>query len=218
MTDIIRVVVLDPNPIFREGLVRILSETGTMSCTGFGSLEAMGDAVDASWDRAVFLVDLGQDCQVVSHAIGRLRERFPEALVAVLSEHYSHGHMLSALRAGACGYLLDHTSCEVLIQSVELISLGEPIFPAQALELFHREGSLNGFGTQATSQSPQTLSSREVEVLRCLSQGKANKVIARDWGISEATVKVHVRAILRKIQVKNRTEAALWALGHGVAP
>ena len=53
-------------------------------------------------------------------------------------------------------------------------------------------------------------------MIRCLSQGKSNKLIARQWGISEATVKVHVKAILRKVHLKNRTEAALWARDHGI--
>jgi two-component system nitrate/nitrite response regulator NarL len=216
MTGIIKVVVVEPNPIYREGLVRILSEGGGMSCDGFAALEEIGVSAEANWEGAVFLIDLGQDCGVVTRGIAYLRKRFSESIVVVLSERYSHGHMLNALRAGACGYLMDHISCEALIKSVELISLGEHMFPAQAVELLYREGSLEAPEKQAITPSPQALSSREVEVLRCLGQGKANKVIARERGISEATVKVHVKAILRKIQVKNRTEAALWARDHGL--
>jgi two-component system, NarL family, nitrate/nitrite response regulator NarL len=134
----------------------------------------------------------------------------------VLSGRYSHGHLLHSLRAGASGYLLNDTTCEALIKSLELVSLGAHMLPPQALDLLSGEACGEDPATHAVAHSPQALSSREVEVLRCLSQGKANKVIAREWGISEATVKVHVKAILRKIQVKNRTEAALWARDHGV--
>jgi two-component system nitrate/nitrite response regulator NarL len=216
MTGITKTVVVDRNPIFREGLVRILSDASSMSCTGFGSLEEIGKAAGATWTRALFLIDLGEDRTVVTHGIGYLRERFPECMVVVLSERYSHGHMVSSLRAGACGYLLKHTSCEALVKSLELVSLGECVFPAQARQLICSEESLEAPAKQVISQYSSILSAREVEVLACLSQGKSNKIIARQWGISEATVKVHVKAILRKIQAKNRTEAALWARDHGV--
>ena len=216
MTGITKTVVVDRNSIFREGLVRILSDAGGMSCTGFGSLEEFGKAAIANWRRAVFLVDLGEDRNVVTHGIGFLRERCPEAMIVVLSERYSHGHMVSSLRAGACGYLLKQTSCEALIKSLELVSLGECALPAQARQLICSGEPLEAPAKQAITQSSNILSAREVEVLSCLSQGKSNKIIARQWGISEATVKVHVKAILRKIQAKNRTEAALWARDHGV--
>jgi two-component system nitrate/nitrite response regulator NarL len=216
MTGITKTVVVDRNPIFREGLVRILSDAGGMSCAGFGSLEEIGKAAVANWQRALFLIDLGEDRNLVTHGIGSLRERFPESMVVVLSERYSHGHMVSSLKAGACGYLLKQTSCEALIKSLELVSLGECVFPAQARQLICSEDSWETPANQAIAQSSNILSAREVEVLSCLSQGKSNKIIARRWGISEATVKVHVKAILRKIQAKNRTEAALWARDHGV--
>jgi two-component system nitrate/nitrite response regulator NarL len=76
---------------------------------------------------------------------------------------------------------------------------------------------LNTYKEQTFSEPRKILSGREVEVIRCLSQGKSNKFIARQWGISEATVKVHVKAILRKIHLSNRTEAALWARDHGLS-
>jgi two-component system nitrate/nitrite response regulator NarL len=217
MTGITKTVVVDRNPIFREGLVRILSDAGHMSCTGFRSLEDIGKAAVANWTSALFLIDLGEDSNIVTHGIRFLRERFPECMVVVLSERYSHGDMVSSLRAGASGYLLKHTSCEALIKSLELVSLGECVIPAQARELICTEELLEAPAKQAIAQYSSILSAREVEVLACLSQGKSNKIIARQWGISEATVKVHVKAILRKIQAKNRTEAALWARDHGVA-
>jgi two-component system nitrate/nitrite response regulator NarL len=210
-------VVVDPSPIFREGLVKILCQAG-MNCVGFGSLTEMGEAVTAHYKRAVFLINLGQDCHDVSPGIRYLKERFPESIVVVLSDRYSHSHMLCSLRAGARGYLMNDTSCEALVTSLTLVSLGdgEYVFPAQALEFLCRERPLETAAKPAITQSPKVLSTREAEVLSSLSQGKTNKIIAREWGISEATVKVHVKAILRKIRVKNRTEAALWARDNGI--
>jgi two-component system, NarL family, nitrate/nitrite response regulator NarL len=214
---ITKAVVVDPSPILREGLVKILSEAG-MSCAGFGSIADIEILAATNCKRAVLLVNLGQDCDGVSHGIRYLKERFPESSVVVLSERYSHEHMLCSLRAGACGYLIKDTSCEALVTSLKLVSLGggEHVFPAQVLEFLCRARPLETAARPAITQSQRVLSSREVEVLSSLSQGKSNKIIAREWGISEETVKVHVKAILRKIRAKNRTEAALWARDHGI--
>lgn len=216
MVGIIKTVIVDPNPIFREGLVRILSDVGGMDCAGFASFEEIEETKVANWKRVLFLLDFGQDCTFVAHGIGHLRERFPKAVVVILSERYSHDHMIGSLRAGASGYLLKQVSCEILIKSLELVSLGEHVFPEQAVQLLCREDSLEGLSRQANTRSSDIFSPREVEVLRGLGEGKSNKVIARQWGISEATVKVHVKAIFRKLQVKNRTEAALWARDQGL--
>jgi two-component system, NarL family, nitrate/nitrite response regulator NarL len=216
MTLITKTVVVDPNPIFREGLVRILSDAGSMNCAGFRSVAEITEAAVAPRERALFLIDLGQDRGIVAHGIGCLKQRFPESIVVVLSERYSHAHMIGSLRAGASGYLIKHTSCEALIKSLELVSLGEQVFPAQALQLLNSAEFLESPAKPAINQPSNTLSTREMEVLCALSQGKSNKIIARQWGISEATVKVHVKAILRKTRAKNRTEAALWARDHGL--
>jgi two-component system nitrate/nitrite response regulator NarL len=101
---------------------------------------------------------------------------------------------------------------------LDLIVLGEHVFPSQTLDLLRTGRFLEEPAKLSVCDQTKVLSAREVEVLNCLSVGSANKVIARQFGITEATVKVHVKAILRKIQVKNRTEAAIWARSHGIEP
>jgi two-component system, NarL family, nitrate/nitrite response regulator NarL len=213
----ISVIVLQPYPILREGLVRVLSESSGMNCIGFGSVPEIGAvAVDVS-KRVIFLVDLGQDSSAETQGIVSLKERFPDCAVVVLSEQYSQCHLLNALESGACGYLTKDIGCETLIKYLELVAQGERVFPTQALQLLYSKEFLNTCKAQVVAEPQRILSGREVEVIRCLSQGKSNKFIARQWGISEATVKVHVKAILRKIDLKNRTEAALWARDHGIS-
>jgi two-component system nitrate/nitrite response regulator NarL len=166
--------------------------------------------------RVVFLLDLGQDDSAIAHGIRSLKERFPESRIVVLAERYCHSHMLISLETGAHGYLINQISCEALVKSLELVSLGEQVYPAQALQSLNGKLPSEARQKQAITEPPVSLSAREADVLKCLSQGKTNKLIARQWGISEATVKVHVKAILRKIHLKNRTEAALWARDHGL--
>jgi two-component system, NarL family, nitrate/nitrite response regulator NarL len=208
-------IVVEPNEIFRHGLVRILSQAGCSSCIGYQSSKTI-ETSDPCSAKGLFLVNFGRDCEDVARGVSQLKARLPDSRVVVLSESYSHAEVLGAFRAGASGYILSSLGSEALVKSLELVELGQPVVPIQAIELLmagERAGAdrILRFEKQRTSASPALLSTREQEILTCISRGMSNKLIAREWNISESTVKVHVKAILRKIRVKNRTEAALWA-------
>jgi two-component system nitrate/nitrite response regulator NarL len=120
-----------------------------------------------------------------------------------------------AMAGGARGFLPKDISAEALQISLALVVLGEDIFTAPA--------SLRGHGVSAIrSPSPASavgnlrapLSGRETQILRCLQDGLPNKTIARDLDMAEATVKVHLKALLRKINVENRTQAAVWSMNN----
>jgi DNA-binding CsgD family transcriptional regulator len=132
------------------------------------------------------------------------------------------------LRAGANGYFVDVMTCDVFIKSIELVMMGETIYPPAFLS-FVLDPEINQpddavpreeqeqmilISTEDTIEPPQ-LSPREKSILRCLVEGDSNKCIARKIDIAEATVKVHVKAILRKIRVQNRTQAAIWGMKNG---
>jgi two-component system nitrate/nitrite response regulator NarL len=123
---------------------------------------------------------------------------------------------LKALQCEADGLLLSDVAPDVLIKSLELTLLGERLFPASAIQRICEASILRPQACDM-QDADSILSTREVEVLRHLMAGQANKVIARDCGITESTVKVHVKAILRKIQAANRTQAAVWARRHGIS-
>jgi two-component system nitrate/nitrite response regulator NarL len=155
-------------------------------------------------------------------AVTVLKLQFPEARIAVLADAFELGGLAAAREAGADGFYLTASNPEVLIKSLEMVMLGEFVIPPSlALDLLarnvQRETSL---GAQAPKLTPAAaarvdrLSPREADVLRCLMIGAPNKVIARQFDVAEATVKVHVKAILRKIGAANRTQAALWATDH----
>jgi len=137
--------------------------------------------------------------------------------------------MRAILAAGADGYCLATLECAALIKSLELVMLGEIIFPSglflsaisklsKRLEPLVIEQIRPIPKLLQSDRKTRMLSSREAEILRCLMHGAPNKVIARELDVAEATVKVHVKAILRKIQVSNRTQAAIWAAEHFAAP
>jgi two-component system nitrate/nitrite response regulator NarL len=222
MTPLSCAIVIDPNEIFRQGLVRIISEAGCPNCLGFQSSEQIEAAADPGWNTGLFLVNFGREGEDVARGVSVLKARRPESQIVVLSETYSHAQILGAIKAGASGYVLSSMGSEAFVKSLELIALGQHVIPPQALELLVAGERIAAdrilrVERQRSSAHPGLLSVREQEILGCIGRGMSNKLIAREWNISESTVKVHVKAILRKIRVKNRTEAALWAWDKNIS-
>jgi two-component system, NarL family, nitrate/nitrite response regulator NarL len=209
-----KAVVVDSNPIYREGLVKVLSEALSVDCLGFASLDLMLGSTTGECERALLLLDFGGNCVIAANCIGHLRNKFPQSLVVVMSELYNDDHILCAFRSGARGYILKKTNCEAIIKSIQLICLGERVYPSQLVEALSSAEPHDALGMRIANQFLDVLSPREVEVLGVLCEGQSNKLIARRCGITEATVKVHVKAILRKLKARNRTEAAVWAHDH----
>ena len=216
-------VVVEPNELMRWGLVNLIRGSGNSNCVAFDSIEMMEKDFDGDMSDAVVLVNFGQDENLMTQGLNRLMSRHPVCRIVLLSNKYSHSHLHSALNAGACGYLLTDMSCETLVKSLEVISLGQPVIPPEAFELI-LNGHANALTNAVPSDDPPSrlpaglLSDRELTVLHGIRRAMSNKLIARECNICEATVKVHVKAILRKINGKNRTEAAIWALEHGLEP
>jgi two-component system, NarL family, nitrate/nitrite response regulator NarL len=140
-----------------------------------------------------------------------------------LSEHWDLSAITHAFQAGLDGLCPTAMSHEALILALGLVMLGEKFIPADAgLALLDAQprGDEVGFGISVAAVPAndglggKSLSGREAQILHLITQGASNKVIARDLGLAEATVKVHVKAILRKVKVSNRTQAALWAQRH----
>jgi two-component system, NarL family, nitrate/nitrite response regulator NarL len=152
-----------------------------------------------------------------------LKDRYPEARIAVIADRFDLGFVKLARGAGVDGFCLSTNDREVLIKSLELVMLGEVVLPTSVMTLLLEMapvsaelGAQEGGGTGLEWSDPRLrkLSTRESQILHCLTDGAPNKVIARKLDVAEATVKVHVKAILRKIGAANRTQAAMWATAH----
>lgn len=155
----------------------------------------------------VALIDLSAlNGTPVSH-IGRIRALQPDCRIAILSDALDSAQMTACFAAGADGFLLKDVSADTLIGSLRLIALGEKIFPSSLAEYFTGE---------ASPEAMNDLSQREMQILRCLVEGDSNKRIANRLHITEATVKVHLKNILRKTRTTNRTQAAIWSLQRGL--
>lgn len=225
------IAVLGKYSLMREGISRILQEQKFRVLTSATGVEELRGKVRAQ--RLLFLiVHTSDDFSLVAAEIERLRDEYPEAHVAVVAEHYAAAEPGLAFRAGAAGYLVNAISCDAFVKCIELLMLGEavfpPAFPAPEPMAGKRRRTGRGAGIPRQEQaatagcaSPESpaaplLSPRETAILRCLIEGDSNKFIARKIDIAEATVKAHIKAILRKIRVQNRTQAAIWGINNAV--
>jgi DNA-binding NarL/FixJ family response regulator len=213
--------------LLREGIARILHSANFRI---LASVSCADDLLPSKLqlDQPLFLiVHTGDDFDVAVEQIALFRGRHPGGRIAIVADHHRLDDLVSAFRAGANGYFVDVMTCDVFIKSIELVMMGEAVFPpAFPSFVLDPEGDhLDEAGPRDENNqailvtagdviAPQ-LSPREISVLRCLIEGDSNKCIARKIDISEATVKVHIKAILRKIRVQNRTQAAIWGMNNG---
>jgi two-component system, NarL family, nitrate/nitrite response regulator NarL len=227
----IATVLVGPSALLREGLARILGEVdfrvaASAPCVDDGILLA------APQDRPLLLIiDAGDDLRGVVPQVTLFKERRPNGRVVILADHDRPGDLLLAFQAGANAYFIKIAPCNALLKYLELVMLGETILPAKMLSLIldhtddNQDNHPHGVLVPDARTSPEEyleadipdmprLSDRERSILRYLIEGESNKAIARKIDIAEATVKVHVKAILRKIRVQNRTQAAIWAMSN----
>jgi two-component system, NarL family, nitrate/nitrite response regulator NarL len=139
----------------------------------------------------------------------------PTTKVVFLSPQLDINLLSECFARGASGYLLEDLSAEALQKSLALVSAGEKVFPSALASVLANSAKRVVADTLSEMQSCD-LSPREIGILRLLADGRSNKVIAASLNIAESTVKLHLRNILRKLNATNRTQAALWAVQHGI--
>ena len=210
--DKIKVLIADDHTVVRKG-IRALLETEP-------GITVVGEAADGedAIHRAlalkpdVILMDLVMPKLDGVQAIKELREVLPEAKVLVLTSFAEDRRIVAAIEAGALGYLLKDSSPEDLVRAIREVHRGESsLHPKVAQQLIKK--------LQRPAEEPEReeLTARERKVLAFIARGLSNREIARELSISEPTVRTHVSNILRKLGLKSRTQAALYALKEGLA-
>jgi two-component system, NarL family, nitrate/nitrite response regulator NarL len=217
MYDCMTVVVLEPNSIYRAGLLQVIRQAGFRNCLALASAEEVATSLPSDHGALLFLADLGSDQDSMATGVNLLRQTYAKSLIVLVSDAFDDRQLASALRVGADGFIMKLISPEALVKSLEVVMLGQHVFPTQLLETLRRHHNETEPGWPDLRRALESLSQREADVLKHLSLGNANKIIARRFGIAEATVKVHVKAILRKLGARNRTEAAIWARTQGMS-
>jgi DNA-binding NarL/FixJ family response regulator len=200
----IRILCVDDHPLLREGIAATIE--------GHADMELVGSACDGKQSIEAFqrlrpdvtLMDLRMPDMDGIRATALIREQFPDARIIVLTTYPGDVQALGALKAGALGYLLKSSVGTELLDAIRTVHVGKRYIPPEiAAEL----------GRHAADE---TLSAREIEVLRRVADGQSNKHIARELDITENTVKAHIRSILPKLEASDRTHAVTIALKRGI--
>jgi DNA-binding NarL/FixJ family response regulator len=208
MDKTIRVIVADDHPLLREGVVRSLSEIGGFDVVGEGGTAAEATMLAETHRPDIALVDLSMPGNGLT-AVQRISESTPETRVIVLTVSEADDDVIAALRAGAKGYVLKGVGSAALAEVLRGIANGESyVSPTLAARLL-TEMRLRETRAQAPDDPLSQLSQREEEILRLVATGLSNKEVARRVQLQEKTVKHHMTRILNKLQVRNRTEAAI---------
>jgi DNA-binding NarL/FixJ family response regulator len=209
-----RVAVVEDHPIFRDGVIRCLNAEPDFTVVGEWT-DGEVDAADiVARNPELVLMDIQLPGASGIEATRRIRERAPALPVVMLTAFAEPELLFSAMRAGAVGYLLKHTPAGELVATLRRIIAGEHVLTPDLASRFLREFRAR----QLPPRRPELaqLSPREEEVLRLLATGETNRQIARRLFVSEETVKSHVAAIFRKLEVSDRTRAAVLAVKAGL--
>jgi two-component system nitrate/nitrite response regulator NarL len=200
--------------LFRRGLRGFLEGTSFETVGEFTSYQECVDASGTAPAPTLIVYVSSGDIDETASAVDALLGAYDRARLLLLSSIMSVDELGACLRMGARGYLLNTISKDALVHSLALIDLGETVFPSDLARALMGGGKdlLN----PAAAQKVADLTTREVDILQCLTEGLSNKQIARRLGIREATVKIHVKSLIGKLGVHNRTQAALWGVRAGV--
>jgi NarL family two-component system response regulator LiaR len=209
--DAVRVMIVDDHAVVREGLRNFLGMLPTIELVGEAAsgVEAIELAPKAK--PQVVLMDLMMPVMDGIEATRRLHELHPEIKVIVLTSFADDDRLFPALRAGAVAYLLKDVGPKELAEAIAAAARGEVRLHPDVTKRLVSE--LTG---GAPKRPEEELTEREREVLRCIARGRSNKEIGEDLFISEKTVKTHVGSILAKLGLADRTQAALYAVKHGL--
>src|SRR5688572_27393757 len=199
----IKAMLISESRLFREGMKQLLGGSAyRISVEAKGPEDAFGNLQSGPGAQLV-LLDIGAARKDVIEHIRKLREAMPQAPLVVLGDDTAIVKLAQTLGSNVNGYVLKDTSPDALVQLLNLIMLGERVFPSCLVQTLI-EGR-TGIDGSVPAASGTGLSEREIEILRYLVSGAGNKSIANHLSIAESTVKVHMKAILRKIRRKNRT-------------
>jgi DNA-binding NarL/FixJ family response regulator len=200
----IRILTVDDHPMLREGIAAVLASEQDMILVAEASNGREAVEQFRTHHPDVTLMDVQMPEVNGIDAIVKIREEFPDARIIVLTTYTGDAQAARAFKAGAFGYLLKNMVRKELIDTIRTVHAGKKRIPSEiAIEM-------------AQHHTDDALTEREIEVLREVAAGNANKMVAKLLNISEETVKAHMRSILSKLGANDRTHAVTIALKRGI--
>jgi DNA-binding NarL/FixJ family response regulator len=199
----IRILAIDDHAILREGISALIANQTDMELVAEGATGAEAIDLFRLHKPDITLIDLALPDMNGVEAIQRIREEFPTARIIVLTTFRGDVQAMRSLKAGAAGYLLKTMIRKELLETIRIVHRGQKRIPPEVSREI------------AAFAADDPLTTREIEVLQCVAEGNANKIVADKLQISEDTVKAHMRSILSKLSANDRTHAVMIATRRG---
>lgn len=213
MENNIRVLIADDHTVVRDGITALLSSEDNIQVIGSAADGAEAVRLAHELDPDVILLDLVMPRMDGIQAIGEIKTDNPQAKILVLTSYAESHQIYSAIKSGAMGYLLKDSSSDDLIKAIRDTNNNIPVLQPEIAHKLMKD--IQNSGEVGASKSK--LTNREIEILSHVALGKTNQEIADELVLSERTVRTHITNILAKLQLTNRTQAALYALREGIA-
>jgi two-component system nitrate/nitrite response regulator NarL len=205
-----RVLAIDDHPLFRKGVSDLIDMEPILILVGEATNGQEGLALAKSLNPDLILLDINMKGMSGLETLKVLKQEDMDALILMLTVSDNEEDVLTALRIGADGYLLKDMEPEDILESIRRALLGTVVISERLTQLLAKALRDENKLSEESIQAP--LTTREQEILQQIANGMSNKRIANALGISEGTVKVHVKHLLKKLNLHSRTEAAVWAL------
>ncbi|MFX1671249.1 response regulator transcription factor [Paraburkholderia sp. A2WS-5] len=213
----IRILLIDDHTLFRSGVSALLQRQPDLEVVGEASDGVEGLKRAQQHEPDVILLDLNMPGLSGLETLQLLVQDLPDAAVVMLTVSEEADELTAAMRAGASGFLLKSIDAEALVAAIRKAAAGQPVITehmtAKLVEQMRKPAAAPS-APSAPRTSGETLTARERDIVRELARGASNKEIARTLDLAESTVKIHVRNILRKLNLSSRVQVAVYAVGH----
>ncbi|MCK9525490.1 MAG: response regulator transcription factor [Limnochordia bacterium] len=216
----VSVLIVDDHPLLRQGLSRLLELEGGINVVGQASNGIEALRLTGQLEPDVLLLDINMPGMNGIEVAKTVQERYSATEVLVLTIHDNESYVNEMIRIGVKGYLLKDAEPREVVQAIKKVAQGETVYSSQlmgrVMERYHHMEVQFGRLQSAVAIYDLELTNRELEILQYICEGLSNKEIANALFISEKTVKNHITSLLRKLEVEDRTQAAVFAVSQGI--
>ncbi|MFO7786331.1 MAG: two-component system response regulator NarL, partial [Halospina sp.] len=209
-----RILLIDDHPLLRRGITQLLDMEDSMTLAGEASNAQEGIRLAGELDPDLILLDLNMPGTDGHETLRKLREDGFPGRIVIFTVSDAEDDVVAALRAGADGYLLKDMEPEDLMSQLHQAAVGKLVISDRLTTLL-ADALRHQHTPEAEEPDYASLTPREKDILRHIAEGLSNKMVARRLDISEGTVKVHVKHLLKKLGLRSRVEAAVWAVHEG---
>jgi two-component system nitrate/nitrite response regulator NarL len=205
-----RILTIDDHPLFRKGVADLIDMDASLELVGEATNGQDGLKLANDLNPDLVLLDINMKGMSGIETLKAIKQSGVDSQILMLTVSDNEDDVITALRAGADGYLLKDMEPEDILESIRKVLLGTLVISERLTQLLAK--ALRDDDKLSENSDLNPLTSREQEILEQIANGMSNKRIAEALGISEGTVKVHVKHLLKKLHLHSRTEAAVWAL------